>query len=183
MRKHGPWTIKDSVEKYKNKWISVIEHQVLLPNGNDGIFGIVKMKGGASVLPLDKHGDVYLTKEFRFAVGRESIEVVSGGIEEGESPLDTAKRELKEELGVIATDWIPLGEVHPFTSVIDSPATLFLAKDLITDQGTSWDETEKIELLKMPFKKALQMVLDGEIIHSQSCTLILKANEYLRNHK
>ena len=71
-----------------------------------------------------------MTKEFRYAVGQMSLEVVSGGVEEGEEPLAAARRELKEELGIEADEWVELGRVDPFTSMVLSPARLFLARKL-----------------------------------------------------
>jgi ADP-ribose pyrophosphatase len=124
---NGPWKIKSSREKYKNPWIRVREDQVIRPDGEDGIFGVVEMVAGISVLPLDDNGLVYLTKEFHYAIGQDSIEVVSGAIDKGESSLVAAKRELKEELGIEAKNWVDLGLLNPFTTVIKSPATMYLA--------------------------------------------------------
>ena len=100
MKNNGPWRIKDSQVKYKNPWISVREDQVTRPDGKDGIFGVVEMVAGASVLPLDDDGFVYLTKEFHYAIEQDSIEVVSGAIDEGETAFEAAKREILEETGL-----------------------------------------------------------------------------------
>jgi ADP-ribose pyrophosphatase len=113
MNTNGPWKIKESQEKYKNSWISVREDKVVRPDGKDGIFGVVEILEGVSVLPLDSDGYVYLTDEFHYAVEKNSIEVVSGAIDKNEKPLDAAKRELKEETGILAKKWTNLGIV-PF---------------------------------------------------------------------
>lgn len=183
MNKRGPWVIKESVDKYKNKWITVTEHQVIRPDGKDGIFGEVRMQDGISILPIDTDGNTYLTKEFRFAVNKESIECVSGGIDKDEQPEAAARRELKEELGMEVGDLIYLGEVHPFTSVVGSAAHIFLAKDITFQGETSWEGTEQITHVTIPFTKAVDMVMSGEIFHSQTCTLILKVNEYLKSER
>ncbi len=182
MKNNGPWKIKDSQVKYKNPWISVREDQVIRPDGKDGIFGVVEMVAGASVLPLDSEGFVYLTKEFHYAIEQDSLEVVSGAIEEGETELEAAKRELKEELGVEANEWIDLGMMNPFTTVVKSPATLFLAKDIRFSEANP-EGTEKIDLVKVKFDDAVKMVMDSQITHGQSCVLILKASQYLRKQK
>lgn len=178
MKKHGPWKIKGSSIKYKNKWISVREDEVVRPDGKSGIFGIVEMVPGVSVLPMDEHGNIYLTREFRYAIGKDSIEVISGAIDRGESVLKAAKRELKEELGCIAKEWVNLGKMNPFTSIVFSPADLFLAKDL-SFTNTEFEGTEIITHLKMPLAKAVEMVMTSKITHGQSCVLILKAWNYL----
>lgn len=178
-RKHGPWIIKETIPKYKNHWIEVSEDQVIRPDGKSGIFGIVKMKAGISVLPLDDAGFVYLTEEFHYAIGKESIEVVSGVIDGEETPISTAKRELQEELGIIANQWIDLGLVNPFTTIINSPAYLFLVKKLKFTK-TNLEGTEIIKLRKVKINEAVRMVLESEITHGPSCVLILKAHEYLK---
>ena len=125
---------------------------------------------------------LFLTKEFRYAIGKESIEVVSGGIDKNEKPLEAAKRELKEEMAISAKRWTDLGVVHPFTSMVESAAYLFLAQDLSFSQANP-EETELIEVVKIPLKKAVEMVYNGTIQHAQSCVCILKAWNVLQNNK
>ena len=175
---HGPWKIKESVIKYKNPWIEVREDKVIRPDGKSGIFGVVNMKHGISVLPMDDEGFVYLTEEFHYAVGEDIIETVSGGIEENEDPLDSAKRELKEELGIEAEEWIDLGVVDPFTSVIKSPARLFLARKLNFNEASP-EGTELIKTIKVELDEAIDMIMKNKITHAQSCVLIFKVKEYL----
>jgi len=182
MKINGPWKIKDSQEKYKNSWIRVREDQVIRPDGKDGIFGVVEMVAGVSVLPLDDEGFVYLTKEFHYAVEQEIIEAVSGAIDKNETSIEAAKRELKEELGIEAEEWIDLGMVNPFTTVIKSPATIYLARKLHFS-GSNPESTEKINIIKVKFDDALKMVMESEITHGPSCVLILKAAEYSRKQK
>lgn len=179
VRKKGPWTIKETIPKYKNSWIEVKEDQVIRPDGKPGIFGVVSMMPGVSVLPLDEGGFVYLTSEFHYAIEQNSIEVVSGAIDENEKSLDAAKRELEEELGIKAEEWIELGMVNPFTTVIKSPAYLFLARKLNFTK-TNQEGTENIKLVKIKFDKAIRMVMESKITHGPSCVLILKAKEFLK---
>lgn len=182
MQKHGPWKIKRRIAKYKNPWIEVHEDEVIQPDGKPGIFGSITMKPGVSVLALDDNGFVYLTKEFYYAIGKEGLGTVSGGIDKGESPLKAAKRELQEEIGAKARQWIDLGRVDPFTMTVNSPAYIFLAKGLIfTD--TSHEGSEQIEIVKVRFKDAVRMVLESKITHGSSGILIVKAKEYLNKHR
>jgi ADP-ribose pyrophosphatase len=178
-RKNGPYSIISSKDIYKNLWLKVREDKVQHSNGKKGIFGVVEMKDGSSVLAVNNKNEVYLTKEFKYAVKKESIETMSGGLNNGESPLQAAKRELKEELGLEAKKWIKLGCVDPFTNVIKSKNYMFLAFDLKKIKSCP-DELESIKIIKMPFKKVLDMVKQGKITHSASCVLILKAQEYFK---
>lgn len=179
VRKHGPWVIKETILKYKNPWIEVNEDQVIRPDGKPGTFGKIKMKPGISVLPLDDNGFVYLTKEFHYAIGKDSIETVSGAIDDNEKSIDAAKRELQEELGISADEWFDLGFVNPFTTVIDSPAYLFLARKLKFNK-TNQEGTESIQLEKVKLDEAVNMVINSKITHGPSCVLILKAHEFLK---
>jgi ADP-ribose pyrophosphatase len=180
MKKHGPWTILSSEIKYKNPWIEVREDKVIRPDGKDGIFGLVTMKAGVSILALDNENHVYLTKEFKYGVGVECLETISGGIDAHEESLAAAKRELKEEIGATAERWIDLGRVDPFTSVVYSPSQLFLATKL-TFGDTAIEGTETHEVLRIPLSEAVRYVINGKITHAQSCVLILRAHDCLKS--
>lgn len=175
MTPHGPWTILDSHEVYRDRWIALRKDNVIRPDGQPGTHCVLHLKPGVSVLAIDDDRRVYLTDEFHYGVGRNCLEAVSGGIEPGEDALTTAQRELQEELGITATEWEPLGVVDPFTTVVVSPTVLYLAR------GLSWGETnpegtEQIRCVRLPFDEAVEMVLDGRISHAPTCVLILKAH-------
>lgn len=175
---NNPYELISSNQVYKNKWIRVREDKVINPDNSDGFFGIVEMIPGSTVLALNKEKEVYLVKEYRYGIERESIELMSGGLKENESPLDGAKRELQEELGLGASSWIDLGKVDPFTTIVNSPNYLFLAYNL-EELENNPDKEEVLEIYTVPFDTALNMVQNGEITHSASCVLILKAARYL----
>src|SRR4029077_4805059 len=130
MQQHGPWQIIRSREIYKDAWLEVRKDDVVRPDGAPGTHGVVLIKSGVSVLALDDGKRVYLTDEFHYGVGRRTIEVVSGGRDQDESPLEAARRELEEELGIVADEWTPLGSFDPFTTMLCAPAELFLARRL-----------------------------------------------------
>ena len=164
----------NSREIYANHWIQLREDDVIRPGGEPGKFGVVTMRSGSSVLAVNHQQEVYLVKEYKYAAGRDSIEVISGAIEDGEPPLAAAKRELIEEAGLETSRWLDLGHVDPFTTVIRSPNYLFLALDVV--EGESRPEAgEVLEVVKMSFAKALEMVMNGQITHAASCILLLKA--------
>ncbi len=177
MKKRGPWKIKNSRIVYKNPWISVREDKVIRPDGKPGIFGVVTMLPGVSVILLDDKGNVYLTKEYHYAVGRITIEAISGGIEKGENKLNAAKRELKEETGLTAKKWIYLGVVDPFTTAIHSPNYLYLAKKLSKTKPRP-NATENIKIIKVPLNKALQWVKQSKITHSATCVALMKIKNF-----
>lgn len=173
MKPHGPWQIVETKEVYRDPWFRVERDDVVRPDGNPGTYTVVHLKPGVCVLALDGDQQVCLTKEFHYAVGRTTIEAVSGGMEPGEDPLETARRELREELGISAEDWREQGLVDPFTASILSPVRLYLARKL-TFGPQSLEGTETIELVKMPLVEAVQKVMRSEISHGPTAVLILK---------
>jgi 8-oxo-dGTP pyrophosphatase MutT (NUDIX family) len=174
MQKNGPWTIQHTTQQYQNPFISVVEDQVIRPDGEPGTYSTVAMKPGVVVLPLDEQGNVYLVKQFRYALGQESLEVVTGALEEGEPILKAAQRELAEEVGIRAEDWHDLGMFDLDTSIVRCPIHLFLAKNLSFTESDR-EGTEIMETCKMPLKQAFKMVMESQITHAPSCILILKA--------
>lgn len=182
MQKRGPWTVIESSEVYGDPWLSVRKDDVIRPDGKPGTHSVVTIKPGVSVLALDREGNVYLTREFHYAVDRVTLETVSGGIETGETPLLSAQRELREELGILANTWIDLGTCDPFTASLLSPTQLYLAQDL-SFVGAQPEGTEVIEMVKMSFEQAIENVMQSIITHAPSCTLILKAARSVANNR
>ena len=177
---NGPYQVNSSKQVYKNPWIIVREDRVTHPGGTAGVFGVVEMKPGSTVLAIDDCQQVYFVREFKYAMQVESLELMSGGLDQAESPLQAAQRELQEELGLRAKDWIDLGVINPFTTVVKSPNYMFMASDL-TNAPKSPDDSEQLEVVKIPFPDALEMVMAGKISHAASCVCLLKAAR-LREH-
>ena len=173
MTERGPWKIVQSRKIYRDPWIGVRVDDVIRPDGKPGIHSIIDIKPGVCVLAIDAERNVHLTEEFHYAVGRVTLEGVSGGIEAGETPLQSAQRELREELGILADQWSDLGGLDPFTANVVSPLRLFLAAGL-TFTDTQHDGTELIRRLRVPIDEAMRMLADGRITHGPTCVLLLK---------
>jgi ADP-ribose pyrophosphatase len=125
---------------------------------------------------------VHLVKEFKYALGEVTLEAVSGAIESGETPEQAGLREIGEEVGLVAAEWIDMGMINPFTTVVHSPNHMYLARKL-SEIRRSLETKERIEIAKMPFDDALQAVLRGEITHGASCVVILKTQQFLARSK
>lgn len=175
MKSHGPWTIVRTKEVYRDPWLTLMTDEVIRPDGNPGTYVVAKLKPGVCVLALDDDEHVYLTEEFHYGVGRVTLEAVSGGVEPNENPLATAQRELAEEAGVTAERWTDLGVADPFTANVVSPTQLYLAQAL-RHVGQSLEGTEQINILKVPLRQAVTMVLESRITHAPSALLILKTH-------
>ena len=174
MIQHGPWKIKNTDEVYTDPFIKVRLDSVIRPDGNDGQHVVVEMKPGVCVLAIDESNNVHLTKEFHYGVGRYSIEAVSGGIEPGEDPDVTARRELQEEIGLVAERWEHIGTVDPFTTIMVSPTRLYIVGGL-SEAPKSPEGTEIIETVIMPLDEAVELVNQGGITHAPTCVVLLRA--------
>ncbi len=174
-RKSG-WEMLSNETKYENPWIRVEHHEVITPTGQPGIYGKVHFKNVAvSVVPIDTDGNTYLVGQERYTIGQYSWELPEGGclIESDESPLDAAKRELMEETGLEAETWTCLGEVYLSNSVTDEKAVIFLAKNLKQHMAQP-EETEVLQIRKLPLQDAIEMAKNGEISDALSVISLLK---------
>jgi 8-oxo-dGTP pyrophosphatase MutT (NUDIX family) len=170
----NPWQTNAIRDIYENPWIKVREDAVIRPDGNAGIYGVVSMKNRAvGVVPLHDDGTVTLVGQFRYTMNEYSWEIPEGGCPEGEEPIETAGRELIEETGLIAGKIEPIGgEIHLSNSVTDERGYLFVATDL-TEGEANPEGTEKIETLRIPLQKAVEMALNGEIKDGLSVLALL----------
>jgi ADP-ribose pyrophosphatase len=175
---NSPYKLVDSKETYRADLFRVRTDTVEGPHDKRFRFSVIEMKPGSSILPLSEDGQVYLIQEFKYAISRTSTEVASGAMERNEKPLAAAQRELREEVGLKASEWIHLGSIDPFTTQLVSPNHMFLALG-IEKVPREPDEAEVIKVVKMPFLQAVDMVMRGEITHAPTCVLILKAKEWL----
>jgi 8-oxo-dGTP pyrophosphatase MutT (NUDIX family) len=117
-RNNGPWTIQSTERKYKDEFIELCVDSVSKPDGTPGTYATVQLKRGVAILPMDNAGNVYLARQFRYAIGQDSIEVISGGVEADEDPVVAAQREAKEELGIEGAAWTEMGYFHLEASII-----------------------------------------------------------------
>jgi ADP-ribose pyrophosphatase len=136
-----------------------------------------------AILPVDEDGAVYLTKQFRYAVGRPSIEAASGAIEDGESAEAAARRELREELGIEAGEWVDLGVIFSNTSIMKDQSHLFLAFDLTLTEPQREGSEKGMTTIRLGLDEAVSLIMRNEIFSSVACTLVLKAKEYLSRNE
>lgn len=170
----NPWTIQSSEVKYNNPWIEVVEHQVLNPSGGKGIYGKVHFKNLAiGVIPIFENGDTILVGQYRFPLNAYSWEIPEGGGKLDVNPIISAKRELIEETGLIANKWTKILEMHLSNSVSDEFSIIYIAEDLIQGEAMP-EETEQLQLKRLPISVAIDMVLNGEITDSMSVAALLK---------
>lgn len=170
----SPWTIRASTEVYRNPWITVVEHDVLRPDGRPGIYGVVSAKLACGVLPITDDGEVVLVGQWRFPFDAWSWEIPEGGADPGEDGLTCVRRELREEAGYEAATWSELGgEVHLSNSHTAEVARLWLATDL-RHVGAEPDGDEVLEVQHLPLAAVMAMVDSGEITDAMTVIALLR---------
>jgi 8-oxo-dGTP pyrophosphatase MutT (NUDIX family) len=174
MSADNPWKTLSRRTVYDNPWIRVEDHVVLNPSGRQGQYGKICFKSQAVVIAaVDPASHVYLVGQYRYTLGAYSWELPKGAAPFGEDLLAAAQRELREETGLRAKRWRQLMQVHLSNSVTDEIGTLFLAEDL--EHGAAQpDETEKLEIMKLPFAECLDWVRTGRITDVLSATTVLR---------
>ena len=174
MSEKNPWQIISEKEVYDNKWINVTEYDVINPNGGKGIYGKIHFKNIAiGIVVLDDELNTYLVGQYRFATNEYSWEIPEGGGALNADPLESAKRELLEETGLVAKEWEPILKLHLSNSVSDEYSIIYLARQL--EQHTAMpEETEQLIIKKIPFEEAWKMVEDGLITDAISVAAFQK---------
>ena len=168
------WKQLDSRIVYENPWMAVREDHVVNPGGGRNHYGYVHFKNRAiAVLPLDDDGNTWLVGQQRYTLGAYSWELPMGGAPLDEPPLDAAKRELREETGLTATQWSEVMRLHTSNSITDEVGIVYIAEGL-TQGETEFEETEDLEIRKLPLADAVQLVNDGEITDAISVAAILR---------
>lgn len=178
MKKNGEWLIEKTTKIFENDFFSVSLDKVINPKKQSDEYATIKFKDSVAVLALDEDRNVFLTKQFRYAIEGENIEAVAGALE-NEDFLTAAKRELKEELGITAENWSELGKINSNTSITKDMKALFLAEKLNFSKPET-ESTEQIERVKISLDEAVEKVRTGDITHDITCLLILKTAEFIR---
>jgi len=181
MRKRaGGWLQLSCDVVYENAWIKLTHEGVQRPNGSEGIYGVVHFKNRAvGVVPIDDDGNTWLVRQSRYTLDQFTWEIPEGGAPFDEDPLEAAKRELEEEVGLIADQWQLLLNVHTSNSVTDEEGLVYLAKSLHIGKQ-ALEDTEDIAVKKLSLREAIDMVLLGEITDAMSICALLKVAALLQ---
>ena len=173
-KKIGGWKTKNSTIVYENPWIKILHEEVVTPKNTDGIYGVVHFKNIAiGIVPIDDEGNTWLVKQSRYTLNQYTWEIPEGGCPKNEEPINAAKRELEEEVGLQARDWQELMRMHLSNSVTDELCVIFVARDLFAGEQ-QLEATEDIEVKKMPLTEAIEMVKRGEITDGITVAALLR---------
>jgi len=158
---------------WENDWMQVHEDEVVNPGGGENLYGHVHFKNHAvAIVPLDEIGNTWLVGQDRYTLGAWSWELPMGGAPMGEAPIVAAQRELREETGLTAADWTEVMQLHTSNSITDECGFVFVARDL-SEGETEFEESENLEVRKLPLSEALVMIERGEITDAISVAALL----------
>ncbi len=166
-------TIIKTREIYNGRIVNLSVHDVRMQNGRESTREIIQHPGAVAVVAVDKKRNVLLVKQFRLATGKELFEIPAGTLDPGESPAECAERELQEEVGYRPAKLELIGGVYPTPGYSSEFIHLFLATSLI-ESRLETDADEFVEVKRIPFVKALEMIERGEIVDSKSVAALLR---------
>ena len=169
------WKTVASREVYRNNWMRLREDSVIRPDSRPGVYGVVEMPPAVAIVAIDAAGGVTLVGQFRYPTRRFSWEIVTGSTATGETPLAAARRELKEETGILAAQWTSIGECEVSNGVTDQIGHIFLAEDLQFG-GASPDSTEILTTRQVPLAEALRLAHSGQIAQALSIVALFRAS-------
>lgn len=157
-----PWKQLSTEVKFKNPWWEYIFDIVELPNGKKGEYHYVRTGGAVLVVPVLPSGEVVMIEQYRYLMRRDSIEFVTGSLEEGETIEEAAHRECAEETGQRAGRLEKVGEFSSYNGVSDEMTTVFLAHDM-EDSDVTPDDTEELKRHMLTPQQIDAWIADGTI--------------------
>jgi len=171
-----PWKVLHSKTLLSRRWLELSEQHVALPNGHAiEQFPVIRAPDWASTLCVTEDGRVLLVRQYRHGIGGTSLELPAGVIEAGESPLQAAQRELREETGFEADQWLALSSVATEPARHTTRAHFFCALGGRRVQAPALDDSEELELVELDKQELLGLIERGEIQHGVHVGAILLA--------
>mgnify|MGYP006276040047 FL=1 len=159
--------------------MKVKRDQVRLPSGNQGQREFIVHPGAVLIVPILDNGNLLLERQFRYPLNQVFIELPAGKIDPGENILKTGQRELQEETGYSAQEWIYLGYQHPCIGYATEVIHMFLVKGLVEGEPLN-DADEALQLFEASLEDCLQMVADNKITDAKSIIALMWTEKYLQ---
>lgn len=171
-----------SEEIFNGRIVHLYRDTVRLPNGHTSVREVARHPGAVCVLPLDGDDRACMVRQFRYPYARVLLEAPAGKLDPGESPLTGGMRELSEETGVTAAEWIPLGQFYPAPAASDEVIHLFLARGL-SGGACHPDEDEFLASSFEPLGELVDQIMNGDIRDGKTIAIVLKAQRFLEKER
>jgi 8-oxo-dGTP pyrophosphatase MutT (NUDIX family) len=172
------WLTHSSTTAYENPWIRVREDRVTRPDGGSGVYGVVEVRHpSVFVVAVTGADEVVLVDLYRYPTGLRSVELPAGG-SDGEDALLAAQRELREETGLEAEEWSPLGSMWALNGICRAPESVFLARGLSPTHGAVGEamaEEGITRVRRVAWPEVLRMIRVGEITDAETIASLLHA--------
>ena len=176
-------TTKSQEYRFKGKIINLRQDIAILPDGSEANREVVEHNGGVCVLPLTENNEIIFVKQFRYPYMEELLEIPAGKRDsKDEEPHACGKRELKEETGAESNNFVFLGELYPSPGYVNEVIYMYYADGLSYGECDP-DDDEFLDLVKIPFDKAVEMVVNGEIKDAKTQAAVLKVAHLKANNK
>ena len=172
----------DGEVKYTGVIVNVRLDRAELDNGAVVRREVVEHPGGVTILPVDREGNCYMVRQFRYPIGHMMLEAPAGKLEYGEDHRISAVRELSEETGLSADELIYMGSMCTSPGISTEVLHLYLALGLHKGESHP-DENELLNVEKIPLSELSDMVMRGEIEDAKTALIVLKTEKYLKDHK
>ena len=170
-------TVK-SEKVFEGRVINLRVDTVTLPDGKLSTREVIAHPGGVCVLAVDDEKNVFMVRQYRYPTNQVLLEIPAGKLEYGEDYFEAAKRELEEEAGVVAENYVYLGYFYPTPAYCEEKIHMYLASGL-TKTRQNLDDEEFLEVEKIPYTKLLDMINSGEIIDGKTVLAALRSKKYI----
>ena len=162
-----PWKLISSKKDRSFRIFDLRTDRAISPRTNkEHEFYVLESCDWVNVIPLTRQEDIVLIRQYRHGIRRVTLEIPGGLVEQGDSPEETARKELLEETGYSASEMILMGSVHANPAFLNNLCYTYLARNVTPSGGHEQDEKEDIEVVIKPFKEIPRLIREGEITHS-----------------
>jgi 8-oxo-dGTP pyrophosphatase MutT (NUDIX family) len=179
MRRYTWKTISSRIA-HANPHYRVREDAVVRPSGIDGTYYVIETDPSVMVVPIASTGEIYLILQQRYPTKKFSWEVPAGTHDDGGSDLENARRELREETGLISDEWTKIGEVQVMSGIADHKSTVFIANNVRETTDHMQEEEGIVQMRKETFRRVFDLIRLGELNHSETIMAVTLAALHLK---
>lgn len=170
-----PWQTLDSKVVYQNPWLKVHEDKTQMPNGKEGMYGFIEGGTGIFIIALNKEDKIYLVESFRYPAQKWQWELPTGGLSADTEPIEAARAELKEELGMTAQKWTAINSYGPsHNGFMQDLQYVYVAEELEEGRQKLGDFEAIRAVRAVSLHELMKMIKDGTLANGQSLAALMQ---------